>query len=167
MISKSGKDFAIMMEKVNDGFFTHWNNRMRIFREDDTEDILDCSTIDKKLYDRKGRMCNIELKTRDCQINTFDTLFLEEKKWLEFKKDYEEKGFLPIYINFLQDGNHVWLCDLRQFFDGRHKIEKKTVTINNYGYGTQDDNQVRYLIPPRLGVYYELDTSTDKYKRLW
>ena len=100
MISKSGKDFAIMMEKVNDGFFTHWNNRMRIFREDDTEDILDCSTIDKKLYDRKGRMCNIELKTRDCQINTFDTLFLEEKKWLEFKKDYEERDFCLFTLIF-------------------------------------------------------------------
>lgn len=167
MISKSGKDFAIMMEKVNDGFFTHWNNRMRIFREDDTEDILDCSIIDKHLYDRKGRMCSIELKTRDADINTFDTLFIEEKKWNEFKKDYEQKCFIPIYINFMRDGNHVWLCDLRQFFDGRHNIEKKTVTINNYGYGTQDNNQVRYLIPPRLGVYYELNLSTDKYERKW
>ena len=86
MISKNGKDFAIMMEKVNDGFFTHWNNRMRIFREDDTEDILDGSILDKHLYDRKGRMCSIELKTRDADINTFDTLFIEEKKWDEFKE---------------------------------------------------------------------------------
>lgn len=156
-----------MMEKVNDGYFQHFNRRMRFFREDNTEDILDCSILDKHLYDKKGRMCAIELKTRDADINTYDTLFIEDKKWNQFKMEYEEKGFIPIYINFMRDGNHVFLINLEQYFTGKKHIDTKTVQINNYGYQTLDNNQVRYLIPPRDGVYYEINPTTDRFERKW
>lgn len=161
------KKWIQQMELIDNGYFTHWNNRLRFFRENENDNPLDGSIIDKHLYDRKGRMCAIELKTRTADINTFDTIFIEEKKWLQFKKEYEEMGFLPIYINFMRDGYHVWMVDLRQYFDGKKHIDTKTVTINNQGYGTQDNNQVRYLIPPRDGIYFEFDLSSDKYKRLW
>ena len=160
-------NWILVMELVNDGYFTHFNNRLGFFKEDKNDNPLDCSILDKHLYDRKGRMCAIELKTRTADINTFDTLFIEEKKWNQFKKEYEEKGFIPIYINFMRDGHHVWLIDLRQYFDGKKHIERKTVTINNQGYEHQDLNEIRYLIPPRDGCYWEFDLSSDKYKRLW
>lgn len=161
------KKWIRIMELVNDGYFTHWNNRLGFFKENPADNPLDCSILDKHLYDKKGRMCAIELKTRTADINTFNTLFIEEKKWNQFKKEYEEMGFLPIYINFMRDGHHVWLIDLRQYFDGKKHIETKTVTINNQGYERQDQNEIRYLIPPRDGIYWEFDQSSDKYKRLW
>lgn len=167
MISKSGQDFARMMEKVNDRYFKFWNSRMNFFDKDETDDPLDCSILDKHLFDKKGRMCCIELKTRDADINTYDTLFLEEKKWNQFRKEYEETGFIPIFINFMRDCYHVWFIDLRQYFDNRKHIKTKTVNICNFGYGTYDESQVRYLIPPRDGIYYEFDEIKNKFIRKW
>lgn len=155
------------MEIQDDEWFRFFNSKVKWFILEENEDVLDKDIIDKYIYDKKGRMCAIELKSRLCNINSFNGIFIEEKKYNKLKEDFLERGFLPIYVNFFQDKEHVCIWDLRQYFNGKKNIEKKTVTINNYGYGTQDNNQVRYLIPPRDGIYWEFEQSLDKYKRLW
>lgn len=163
MISEKGQLYARQMEQQADEYFNKFNSCMKFFKTQD-EDIWNCSIIDKHLVDRKGRKIAIEFKIRLCDINTYDSLFIEAKKWEAFKKDYAD-GHIPLYINFLRDGNHVWICDLRQFFDKQSSIEKKTLKINNHGYGRTDIDEVRYLIPQRTGIYYEFENNG--YIRRW
>lgn len=153
-------------ENICRGYFTHFNNRTGFFHLI-TDHYEDKGIIDLTAMDRKGRNCNIELKCRECHINTFETLFIEDKKWDELKKEWEERHFIPIYINFMQDGNHVWFCDLRPYFEEKKEIRTKLVDINNTGYGRYDLQVLRYLLPVRDGVYYELDSQMDRYKRKW
>lgn len=154
------------MEIIDRGYFEHWNNRMRFFQLI-TDHKDDYGVIDLTAMDKKGRNCNIELKTRTCHINTFDTIFIEDKKWEALYNDWQKKNFVPIYINFMQDGHHVWLVDLRPYFTGEKHIDTKKVDINNNGYERTDIQQTRYLIPVRDGVYYVFNEQTDRYERKW
>ena len=150
-------------ETRNDDYMEHFNNRMRFFNVNRCPTF---STIDYTGTDRKGRRVNIETKVRECEINTYDTLFIEKKKYDALKEGWD-KGIKPLFINFMRDGFHVFLVDLTQYFTGERKIESKFVNIANYGYQREDQQVLRYLIPPRDGVYYEFDKTTEKYKRLW
>ena len=55
----------------------------------------------------------------EIQTTTNEEFFIEEKKYNALKKDYEEKNIIPLYINFFQDGYHVWLVNLEQYFNGK------------------------------------------------
>lgn len=166
MISKSGKDFAIMMEKVNDENIRFFNDIVKWFEFDENEDIYDMSVIDKFAYDRKGRMCAIELKTRDCQINTFDGIIIEPEKYDRLKQEYQEKGFIPLYINFFQDKYHVCIWDLRTFFNGKEP-ELVPFKITNYGYDSRIDYEYRRKLPQRYGHFYVYNKNTNRFDKRW
>lgn len=161
-------DFFDGYEKMNDGYLNFFNNRTHFFigmtEDRETEKY---SILDRRLKDRKGRWCNVELKIRTCDINTHEHLFIEQKKWEVFKRDYEEKGILPIYINFMKNGHNVFIISLKDYFDGKRSIEKTTVEIKNKGYERTDHNEVRYLIPVREGHFYQYDEITDRFNRRW
>ena len=57
--------------------------------------------------------------------------------------------------------------NLKPYFTGKKNIEKKSLTIENWGYGRVDEDETRYLIPQRDGVYYEYDSTNDKFNKLW
>lgn len=155
-------------ERLDDGYLIFFNNRMKFFKNiSQNRETEKYSIIDRQLYDKKGRLCNIELKTRYCDIFKYDGIFIEEKKYLVLKKDYEEKNIIPLYINFFQDGYHVWLVNLEQYFSGKKKLERKKVTIENWGYGRVDEDETRYLIPQRDGVYYEYNDTNDRFNKIW
>lgn len=155
-------------ERLDDGYLIFFNNRMKFFKNiSQNRETEKYSIIDRQLYDKKGRLCNIELKTRYCDIFKYDGIFIEEKKYLALKKDYEEKNIIPLYINFFQDGYHVWLVNLEQYFSGKKKLERKKVTIENWGYGRVDEDETRYLIPQRDGVYYEYNDTNDRFNKIW
>lgn len=155
-------------ERLDDGYLIFFNDRMKFFKDiPQNRETEKYSIIDRQLVDKKGRLCNVELKTRYCDIFKYYGIFLEEKKYLVLKKDFEEKNILPLYINFFQDGYHVWLVNLAPYFTGKKNLEKKTFKIDNWGYGRIDENEVRYLIPQRDGVYYEYDSTNDKFNKLW
>ena len=157
-------NYAGYMELIDRGYFEHWNNRMRFFSliQDHKDEY---GVIDLSAMYAKGRSCNIELKTRTCDIFTFDTIFIEDKKWDALYKDWNEKNIVPLYICFMKDGFHVWLCDLRKYFTGEKHIDTKKVDIDNKGYNRIDKDELRYLIPVRDGVYYEFEN--EKYIRKW
>lgn len=155
-------------ERLDDGYLIFFNNRMKFFKNiSQKRETEKYSIIDRQLYDKKGRLCNIELKTRYCDIFKYDGIFIEEKKYIALKKDYEEKNIIPLYINFFQDGYHVWLVNLEQYFNGKKKLERKKVTIENWGYGRVDEDETRYLIPQRDGVYYEYNDTNDRFNKIW
>ena len=110
----------------------------------------------------------MELKTRFCDINTYDGIFIEDKKWEALKLDYQQNNIIPLYINFFYDYRNVLIFDLRQYFDNKQtQPETKTLTINNWGYSRIDENQLRYILPQRHGTYYQFNKKENKYIRKW
>lgn len=157
-------------ETLDDLYLQIFNTHMNFFKEiPQTRETEQYSTIDRQLLDRNGkRLINVEMKTRMLYINTYDTLFIEPKKWEALKKDYQEKGIIPLYINFFYDYRNVLIFDLRQYFDNKQTQPETTNTdIDNWGYGRKDLNQLRYLLPQRHGFFYEFDQEQQKYIRKW
>ena len=156
-------------ETLDDLYLQIFNTHMNFFKQIPTErETEQYSTIDRQLTDRNNRIINVELKTRMLYINTYDTIFIEDKKWDALKQDYQQKGIIPLYINFFYDYRNVLIFDLRQYFDNKQtQPQTKYVTINNWGYGRTDKNQLRYLLPQRHGIFYEFDQEQQKYIRKW
>lgn len=157
-------------ETLDDLYLTIFNTHKNFFKEiPQTRETEQYSTIDRQLLDRDGkRLINVEMKTRMLYINTYDTIFIEDKKWNALKQDYQEKGIIPLYINFFYDYRNVLIFDLRQYFDNKQtQPEARYFTINNKGYGRIDKNQLRHLLPQRHGIFYEFDQEQQKYIRKW
>lgn len=157
-------------ETLDDLYLTIFNTYKQFFKEiPQTRETEQYSTIDRQLLDRDGkRLINVELKTRFCDINTYDGIFIENKKWDALKFDYTNKNIIPLYINFFYDYRNVLIFDLRQYFDNKQtQPQTKYVTINNWGYNRIDENQLRYILPQRDGIYYQFDKKENKYIKKW
>lgn len=164
-----GNDYPNKQETLDDLYLQIFNTHMNFFKEiPQTRETEQYSTIDRQLKDRNNRLINIELKTRFCDINTFDGIFIENKKWEALKFDYINKNIIPLYINFFYDYRNVLIFDLRQYFDNKQtQPQTKYVTINNWGYNRVDENQLRYILPQRHGIYYQFDKKENKYIKKW
>lgn len=165
-----GNDYPNKQETLDDLYLQIFNTHMNFFKEiPQTRETEKYSTIDRQLLDRDGkRLINVELKTRFCDINTFDGIFIENKKWEALKFDYINKNIIPLYINFFYDHRNVLIYNLRQYFDNiLPQPETKFVDIDNWGYGRRDLNQLRYILPQRHGIYYEFDKKENKYIKKW
>ena len=164
-----GNDYPNKQETLDDLYLAIFNTHMKFFKEiPQTRETEQYSTIDRQLTDRNNRIINIELKTRFCDINTFDGLFIEDKKWDALKFDYINKNIIPLYINFFYDYRSILIFDLRQYFDNKQtQPQTKYVTINNWGYNRIDENQLRYILPQRHGIYYQFDKKENKYIKKW
>lgn len=157
-------------ETLDDLYLTIFNTHKNFFKEiPQTRETEQYSTIDRQLLDRNGkRLINVELKTRFCDINTYDGIFIEDKKWEALKLDYQQNNIIPLYINFFYDYRNVLIFDLRQYFDNKQtQPQTKYVTINNWGYNRIDENQLRYILPQRQGIYYQFDKKENKYIKKW
>lgn len=98
------------------------------------------STWDVSGYTRDGRKVIIELKTRNAILtpqNTVsgvnfndNTLFIENNKFSILLMEHVVDGFLPLYINFLQDG-HVVIHNLLKL--SKYKEDHKTKIVSR-GY---------------------------------
>ena len=74
-------------------------------------------------YTQDGRYINIELKSRDNDINEYDSLQIETHKAYDLLDEYVRDNKIPLYINFLKDG-HVVVFNLAKL---KHKPYKKRV----------------------------------------
>jgi len=156
-------------ETLDDLYLAIFNTHMKFFKEiPQIRETEQYSTIDRQLTDRNNRIINVELKTRFCNINTFDGIFIEDKKWDALKFDYINKNIIPLYVNFFYDYRNILIFDLRQYFDNKQtQPQTKYVTINNWGYNRIDENQLRYILPQRHGIYYQFDKKENKYIKKW
>lgn len=164
-----GNDYPNKQETLDDLYLQIFNTHMNFFKEiPQTRETEQYSTIDRQLTDRNKRIINVEMKTRFCDINTYDGIFIEDKKWEALKLDYQQNNIIPLYINFFYDYRNVLIFDLRQYFDNKQtQPQTKYVTINNWGYNRIDENQLRYILPQRHGIYYQFDKKENKYIKKW
>lgn len=56
---------------------------------------------------RDGQHINIELKYRNININTYPTIYIESHKIADMLLDYVTLDYVPLYVNFLNDGHVV------------------------------------------------------------
>lgn len=111
-----------------------------------------------------GKPTFIEVKVRNCDINTYSDIYIEKNKYAFLMKKYAECK-LPLYINFFQDWDKFLIFNL-------HKIpEKKLIDHGNVKITIPDLDtyyyEGRYGIPTRFGSYYELDDNSLKYVQKW
>lgn len=115
------------------------NYDLKWFTELERNTLLD--RIDIEAKDRKGRRVNIELKSRIIPIDKYDTIFIEEDKYNNMMRKWENEGVIPLYINFF-NGGIVGVWDLRKF----PNPDMTNVTICNKGRQTIE-NVNRYILP--------------------
>lgn len=96
---QEAEDFKLL-QKLNADIFKLENLERRIKKTD--KDQIDASgrTSD-------NRIINIEIKSRDCNINTYPSLMIETHKKLPMLEEYIRYGRIPIYVNFLKDDKAV------------------------------------------------------------
>lgn len=148
------------MEDIDAQYLEDFNNKMGWFNKLERQPRF--NMIDFKAIDRNGRKINIELKTRNISINSFDNIFIEPLKYnnmITLWRYYIEK---PLFINFFDDGNDlyvvVWsLVDME-------KPEITTVEIFNPGKNKKETVE-RYLLPLKKGACYR--KNNDTYERIF
>ena len=77
---------------------------------------------------------------------------------------YNKDGYIPLYINFMQDHRNVAVFDLRKF--NRNNVELLDTMIFNPGPKEIQLVQ-RLLLPVREASYYEYDEVNKKYIKKW
>lgn len=158
------------MERTDDKYLYIFNDKMHFFimPKKEERETVKCSTIDRQLIDKKGRKCAVELKLRHCDINTYNGIFCTQKQWEALEREYKENGKIPLYINFFQNQEKVLIYDMRKYYDRKRSFTTKYIPqIQNMGYERVDENQLRYILPQRDGIFYEYDQTKDTYIKKW
>ena len=155
-------DFYENCEELDDFNLSFFNRKIGWFKEMHRQDLH--SKIDWYCVDRKGRNCSCELKTRFNDIFKYETIFIEPGKYDAMIEKYDKDGYIPLYINFLQDNKHVAVFDLRKF--NRSNVELLDTMIFNPGPKEIQLVQ-RLLLPVREASYYEYDEVNKKYIKKW
>ena len=122
-------DFYENCEELDDFNLSFFNRRIGWFKEMHRQDLH--SKIDWYCVDRKGRNCSCELKTRFNDIFKYETIFIEPGKYDAMIEKYDKDGYIPLYINFMQDHRNVAVFDFRKF--NRSNVELLNTMIFNPG----------------------------------
>ena len=81
-------------------------------------------TTDASGYTTDGRYINVELKSRNININTFNSIYIESHKVGDMLLDYVVDKKIPLYVNFLSDG-HVVVYNLAELKHRPKKVAKR------------------------------------------
>ena len=149
-------------EELDDFNLSFFNRKIGWFKEMYRQDLY--SRIDWYCVERKGRNCSCELKTRFNDIFKYETIFIEPGKYDAMIEKYDKEGYIPLYINFMQDHRNVAVFDLRKF--NRNNVELLNTMIFNPGPNEIQLVQ-RLLLPVREASYYEYDEVNKKYIKRW
>lgn len=153
-------EYVDKFEKLSVTLLGTLNSRTRWFRE--MERLATSSPIDFKAIDRNGRDVAIEVKMRYCYVNTYEHIYLNPEKYRALMAANDE-GFIPLYINFLQDGDHFLMWDLSKVTPDH--VEEANVT--NGATGNQHEHCLKYMLAVKEGMYFEYDVQSGRYKRRW
>lgn len=115
------------------------NDHIKWFDKIERNEKMD--RIDIDATDKRGRKVNIELKSRLCTFGTYPTIFIEEEKYDNLMRKWENNNEIPLYINFFF-ANKTAVWDLRKF----KNMEKSNITIFNKGKNIVE-SVTRYNLP--------------------
>ena len=109
------------------------------------------SPIDYMGMDKKGRICSIELKRRNFNMDRYKSIFIEPEKAWHLINRYEQYDLIPLYVNFFDDG--VLMFDLRKYEKPNIELEHKKVKIYNNGHN-EEQNVWRMELPTDDAIRY-------------
>lgn len=98
-------EYVNKQEKICSNLLKQFNNELGWFnkmKQNEEKSIIDYTCIDKK-----GRKCHVELKKRNANIDTYDTILLDATKLYQWTKIGESGATLNeqrLYFNFMDDG---------------------------------------------------------------
>lgn len=141
------------MELEDYSKLVNFNKSVKWFTKLERNTLFD--RIDIEAKDRKGRMVNIELKSRNIGIDQFKELFIEIDKYDNLMRKWKNLNEIPLYINFIGK-THIVMYDLRKIKDPT----EKSVTIYNPGRLVVELVR-RYMLPIGKGLKYELNENND------
>ena len=99
------KEYVNKQEEICSNLLEEFNKQLKWF--DEMKPNEEYSIIDYTCIDKKGRKCHLELKQRNANIDSFDTIFLDVTKMYEWTK-IGMSGFTNqeqrLYFNFMNDG---------------------------------------------------------------
>lgn len=153
-------DYYEESEKTDNAYFERFNDYMKWFTI--TERQGHFNRIDYYCTDKKGRNVSVELKLRYNTINTFDSIFIEEEKFSTMINKFNNENFLPLFINFFQNGDNVAVWDLRKYADKKPELIEKIILDPGVN---QTKLVKRYLLPTKDAHYYEFENN--KFIQRW
>lgn len=98
-VKKQEADDFKLLEKLNEDVFKLKN----LSRRKGDSNPIDASGFSSN----NNEVVNIEIKSRECKINTYPTLMMETHKGYTLLEEYIKYKRIPLYVNFLEDGNAV------------------------------------------------------------
>lgn len=141
------------MELEDYSKLVNFNKSVKWFTKLERNTLFD--RIDIEAKDRKGRMVNIELKSRNIRIDQYEDLFIETDKYDNLMRKWKNLNEIPLYINFIGK-THIVVYDLRKI----KEPTEKSVTICNPGRLVVELVR-RYMLPISEGLRYELNENND------
>lgn len=154
-------NFFTDSERIDDRYFKYFNSKINWFKEINRNNDFD--QVDWTCVNRTGTTTNVELKLRDNQINSYDDVYIEVKKYKELMRRWSTNKEIPLYINFFQDDKHIAMWDLRKI-----KMMNYYPTARIYNKGKRVWETVeRYGLKPKDSKYYIYNNETDKYVKQW
>lgn len=123
----------------------------------------DKDTTDASGYTQDGQEVNIELKSRNININTFQTIYIESHKIADMLLDYNIDHKIPLYINFLQD-DYVVMFNLAML---KHRPEKIIKPIWSQLYQSFELGKREGLLLDDAWIYQKQNNKYILIKKGW
>ena len=129
-------------ESIGDNLFIDWCNKTKYFSSIERQPLL--SRVDWICKDNAGHVINCELKVRNTL--KYSTIFIEPDKYVNLISLWNDKGIIPLYINFC--GNECIAFDLRKckvndvgevrIWDGSNNCYKM---VNRFSLNVEDGDK--------------------------
>lgn len=131
-------------EEIGNKLFLTWANQTKYFKKMERQPLL--SRVDWVCESNNGIIVNCELKVRNTL--KYSTIFIEPGKYSNLIKLWNDKGIIPLYLNF--SGNECIAFDLRKckvnnvgevrIWDGSNKCY---TMVNRFSLNVEDG--VKYI----------------------
>lgn len=157
----NGSEYVNEYERLSVEYLKKFNNIQHWFSSIERQPVR--SAIDFICVDREGRSIALEIKVRHCSVNTYNEIFLNPEKYRALMAA-ADNGYIPLYLNFMQDDKHFVLWDMRTVIPSEGKTYSK---IPNAAREQYDRNITKLGVAPRDGHYYEYDDTLKIYVRRW
>lgn len=154
-------NFYEKSEVICNDYFYFLNDNLKWFTTIERNELT--NKVDFKCINRTGTTCNVELKIRQNDINTFNDIFIEEKKYKNLMNQYKLYNIKPLYINWFIDKYHFIVFDLST-------ISKMTFYPDVKIYDKGDGNtkyENRYGLYARNGSYYIYNNNKKLFEKKW
>jgi hypothetical protein len=119
------------------------------------------SRVDVMSENITGGCASVELKKRSEDAERFGDLFIEPDKYNALKNIWEDRGYFPIYINFIGDYKNVYVYYIAEV--ERYSLHRNMLIRHQNGEYSREDRYGLYWEDAHHFIYNE---ETDSYNEI-